>query len=66
MVAIACSGMSWLTISFNLPGNKLETSERPNHTVAIPGPKIYILTIACCNDEPFSTFCESTSPLHVR
>jgi hypothetical protein len=47
----ACGGMSSLTICFNLPGNKLKTGEGPNHTVAIPGPKIYILTIACYNDE---------------
>jgi hypothetical protein len=56
MVAIARSGMSSLTICFNLPGNKLKTAEGPNHTVAIPGPKIYILTLACYNDKPLEHF----------
>jgi hypothetical protein len=56
MVANACGGMSSLTVCFKVPGNKLKTAEGSNHTVAISGPKIYNLSIACYNDEPLEHF----------
>jgi hypothetical protein len=63
---LARSGLSSLTISFSLPDSKLKLLKGPNFTVALPGPKIYILTTACFNNRPLQHFCEPIgSFMHV-